>query len=134
MEQQRQREETLDMTEKLDTEWKDLIPIMSGSSSKKEPEKPELNSYDVTLRQLKFEARGKPSDRLKTEEEIAREEREELQRREEERQRRMHGFKEEVDVPKHRSADDLDDGLVFHFSQSLAFGLIYIQRVFRFQI
>jgi hypothetical protein len=56
-----------------------------------------------------------PSDRLKSEEELAREEKERLEKLEMERLQRMHGFKEDL-LPetKHRSADDLDDGFVFN--------------------
>lgn len=61
-EKQRTREQTIELTEKLDTEWKDLLPIVSSSqvSSNKvvdDIEKPD--SYDTVMRQLKFEARGK---------------------------------------------------------------------------
>jgi nucleolar protein 14 len=56
-----------------------------------------------------------PSDRLKSEEELAREEKERLEKLEMERLQRMHGFKEDsVPKMKHRSADDLDDGFVFN--------------------
>jgi hypothetical protein len=58
-----------------------------------------------------------PSDRLKSEEELAREEKEKLEKLEMERLQRMHGFKEDfVPERKHRSADDLDDGFVFNIS------------------
>ncbi|KAJ4450939.1 hypothetical protein ANN_02374 [Periplaneta americana] len=114
-EKQRLREQTIELTEKLDTEWKDLLPIVSASkisgNNIADDEKPD--SYDTVMRQLKFEARGKPSDRLKSEEELAKEEKERLERLESERLQRMRGFKDEaVPEKKHRSADDLDDG--FH--------------------
>ncbi|XP_069679275.1 nucleolar protein 14 [Periplaneta americana] len=114
-EKQRLREQTIELTEKLDTEWKDLLPIVSASkisgNNIADDEKPD--SYDTVMRQLKFEARGKPSDRLKSEEELAKEEKERLEKLESERLQRMHGFKDEaVPEKKHRSADDLDDG--FH--------------------
>ncbi|XP_023701640.1 nucleolar protein 14 [Cryptotermes secundus] len=113
-EKQRAREQTIELTEKLDTEWKDLLPIVSSSKTSAsnvvdDNEKPD--SYDTVMRQLKFEARGKPSDRLKSEEELAQEEKERLEKLEMERLQRMHGFKEDfVPERKHRSADDLDDG------------------------
>jgi len=71
-----------------------------------------------------------PTDRLKSEEELAREEKERLEKLEMERLQRMHGFKEDL-VPErrqHRSADDLDDGFVFdvyEFSY-LMFGFIVV--------
>jgi hypothetical protein len=56
-----------------------------------------------------------PSDRLKSEEELAREEKERLEKLEMERLQRMHGLKEDfVPERKHRSADDLDDGFVYN--------------------
>nr|CAD7454804.1 unnamed protein product [Timema tahoe] len=116
VEKQRAREQTLDLTEKLDTDWKDLLPIVSASkkSSKDTQESLKPDPYDTVMRELKFEARGKPSDRLRTEDEIAKEEKERLEKLEAERQDRMKGFTDETPVTtsanKHRSADDLDDG------------------------
>ena len=70
-----------------------------------------------------------PTDRLKSEEELAREERERLEKLEMERLRRMHGFKEDL-IPErqHRSADDLDDGFVFNVYEfsCLMFGFIVV--------
>ena len=52
-----------------------------------------------------------PSDRLKSEEEIAKEEKECLEKLEEERIKRMKGFdRSDNKTVAHRSADDLDDG------------------------
>lgn len=61
-EKQRAHEQTLELTEKLDVEWKDLLPIVSSSKTSAsnvldDNEKPD--SYDTVMRQLKFEARGK---------------------------------------------------------------------------
>ncbi|KAJ9577288.1 hypothetical protein L9F63_006127 [Diploptera punctata] len=109
-EKQKAREQTIELTEKLDTEWKDLLPIMSASKksiNSIDDEKPD--SYDTAMRQLKFEARGKPADKLKTEEELAKEEKEQLEKLEEERLQRMSDT-QEVIRKKHKSADDLDDG------------------------
>jgi hypothetical protein len=68
-----------------------------------------------------------PTDRLKSEEELAREEKERLEKLEMERLQRMHGFKEDL-VPErqHRSADDLDDGFVLNVNEFtyLMFGFI----------
>lgn len=52
------------------------------------------------------------SDKLKSEEEIAREEKEKLEKLERERRERMFGEPEVKEKIKHRSADDLDDGWV----------------------
>ncbi|XP_071441458.1 nucleolar protein 14 homolog [Hetaerina americana] len=124
-EKQKMQDETLELTDKLDTQWKDLLPLVSLGSSEpavndsksNEPkadvvkERPKVDPYDLAVQELKFEARGKPSEKLKTEEEIAMEEKEKLDKLELERQRRMHGFLDEnPNSHKHRSADDLDDG------------------------
>jgi len=70
-----------------------------------------------------------PTDRLKSEEELAREEKERLEKLEMERLQRMRGFKEDI-VPErqHRSADDLDDGFVFNVYEFsyLMFGSISV--------
>lgn len=58
------------------------------------------------------------SDKLKSEEEIAKEEKERLEKLESERLKRMKGI-EDDGVVKHRSADDLDDGYVLHFVLNL---------------
>lgn len=102
------------MTEKLDQEWKDLIPLVNKKKKiDDEPAKKETDDYDKMMLALKFEARGIPSDRLKTEDEIAKEEKERLEQLEQDRLARMKGFVNGKDAaPKHRSADDLDDDFV----------------------
>lgn len=111
-EKQKIREQTIDLTEKLDSEWKDLLPLMSASKKTDEDaaETTKADVYDITVRELKFEARGNPSDKLKSEEEIVQEEKERLEALEADRLARMKGRVSETnDKPKHRSADDLDD-------------------------
>ncbi|KAK3912794.1 Nucleolar protein 14 [Frankliniella fusca] len=118
-EQQKLREQTLDLTEKLDTDWKDLLPIINSAPKAAEVEKPKPDSFDVLMRELKFEARGKPSDRLKSEDEVAKEEKEKLEELEAARLRRMQGITDSStdSGPKHRSADDLDDGFAMDTDQ-----------------
>jgi nucleolar protein 14 len=83
-------------------------------------EKPD--EYDQTVRQLGFEMRARPSDRLKTPEEIAQEERERLEELEEQRQKRMAAAVEDsseeddedserpsIQKPRSLSGDDLGD-------------------------
>ncbi|KAF7403186.1 hypothetical protein HZH68_005980 [Vespula germanica] len=114
-EKQKIREETLDLTEKLDIEWKDLLPIMSASKiSNQDPlDKVKVDDYDIAVRELKFEARGNPTDRLKSEEEIIKEEKEKLEALEADRLARMKGFISNSNAElKHKSADDLDDGFL----------------------
>ncbi|XP_054015738.1 nucleolar protein 14 homolog [Hylaeus anthracinus] len=112
-EKQKIREQTVDLTEKLDSEWRDLLPIMTAANKLVEGtvDKTKADDYDIAVRELKFEARGVPSDKLKSEEEIIKEEKEKLEALEADRLARMKGF---VNVTnnqlRHKSADDLDDG------------------------
>lgn len=111
-EKQKLKEATLDLTEKLDTEWKDLLPLVSKSKKQQDEviEKQKVDDYDKVMRQLKFEARGTVSDRLKTEDEINKEEKEKLDKLEYERIERMKADIDSMDSKRnHRSADDLDD-------------------------
>ncbi|TFY55351.1 hypothetical protein EVJ58_g8307 [Rhodofomes roseus] len=78
--------------------------------------------YDQYVRELVFEARAKPKDRTKSEEELAREEKEALERAERKRIRRMNGDPEESDEEeggtkgaakgkraRQKGGDDLED-------------------------
>lgn len=111
-EKQKVREQTIDLTEKLDSEWKDLLPLMSASKKSGENvvEMTKADAYDMAVRELKFEARGNPSEKLKSEEEIIQEEKERLEALEADRLARMKGLVSGTNNKlKHRSADDLDD-------------------------
>lgn len=111
-ERQKTREQTIDLTEKLDSEWRDLLPLVASSNKamEKVEEKVKADDYDIAVRELKFEARGTPSDKLRSEEAVAKEEQEKLEKLEEDRLARMKGFSEEAEFQRrHRSADDLDD-------------------------
>ncbi|XP_066598447.1 nucleolar protein 14 homolog isoform X2 [Prorops nasuta] len=110
-EKQKIREQTIDLTEKLDNEWKDLLPIITASRKTEEPtDKPKVDDYDMAVRELKFEARGMPTDKLKSEEDIIKEEKEKLEALEADRLARMKGniFESNNEI-RHKSADDLDD-------------------------
>lgn len=111
-EKQKIREQTIDLTEKLDSEWKDLLPIISASkkSSTDDDRPAKADAYDIAVRQLKFEARGNPTEKLKSEEEIAKEEKETLETLEADRLARMKGFVSSAgNKHRPRSADDLND-------------------------
>jgi len=106
----RANEEVWDMTEKLDNDWKDLIPVV-GEMKKTEAEKPEQDDYDRLVKEMIFAPRGVPTEKLKKEEDLAQIEKERLEKLERERLQRMGNDEDEEDKqPKHRSADDLDDG------------------------
>uniref|UniRef100_A0A8C8S7Y4 NOP14 nucleolar protein n=1 Tax=Pelusios castaneus TaxID=367368 RepID=A0A8C8S7Y4_9SAUR len=116
---QTQRENALELTEKLDTDWKEIQTLLAHKTPKserkdKEEQKPRPDEYDIIVRELGFEMKAQPSDRMKTEEELAKEEQERLQKLEADRLRRMHGKDEHENKkkPKHMSADDLADGFI----------------------
>ncbi|XP_051056367.1 nucleolar protein 14 isoform X2 [Phodopus roborovskii] len=117
-ERQAQREDALELTEKLDQDWKEIQTLLSRKSQKSEnkekKEKPQPDAYDVMVRELGFEMKAQPSNRMKTEEELAKEEQERLRKLEAERLRRMLGKDEDENKkkPKHMSADDLNDGFI----------------------
>ncbi|NXB69484.1 NOP14 protein, partial [Donacobius atricapilla] len=118
-ERQTRRESALELTEKLDKDWKEIQTLLAHKTPKserkdKEAEKPKPDEYDMIVRELGFEMKAKPSERLKTEEELAKEEQARLQKLEADRLRRMHGEDEEANKkrPSHVSADDLADGFI----------------------
>lgn len=117
-ERQAQREDALELTEKLDQDWKEIQILLSRKSKKSEnkekKEKPQPDAYDMMVRELGFEMKAQPSNRMKTEEELAKEEQEKLRKLEAERLRRMLGKDEHENKkkPKHTSADDLNDGFI----------------------
>lgn len=118
-ERQVQKEEAQELTEKLDQEWKSIQSLMvkktpKGESADKPEEKPKLEEYDMMVRELGFEMKAQPSEKLKTPEELAREAKEKLQKLEADRLRRMMGDEvgDGVQGQVHMSADDLNDGFI----------------------
>ncbi|XP_071413005.1 nucleolar protein 14 [Pithys albifrons albifrons] len=118
-ERQTRRESALELTEKLDKDWKEIQALMAHKPPKserkdREAEKPKPDEYDMIVRELGFEMKAKPSERMKTEEELAKEEQARLQKLEADRLRRMRGIDEQADKkkPSHVSADDLADGFI----------------------
>ncbi|XP_026494525.2 nucleolar protein 14 [Vanessa tameamea] len=135
-EKQKEKEQTLDLTEKLDSEWKDLQPVVFKKQKVQEESlidkllsKAEKGQdYDRMMRELRFEKRGTPSDGLKSKEKQDEEERKKIE--ELERQRELRMISEEdvtapknAKTPKHRSADDLDDN--FELEDEKEFMLAY---------
>ncbi|XP_071089794.1 nucleolar protein 14-like isoform X2 [Haliotis cracherodii] len=108
-----EREKTAELTEELDEQWKDVAQLLRGMTGKTE-NKPANDDYDIAVRELKFEIKGKATDRLKTVEELAKEEKERLENLEADRVRRMKGVLPHsvTSQPQHYSADSLDDGFV----------------------
>lgn len=124
-ERQSGKEETQELTDKLDSEWKDVRLLMSAAAKKAQDtqEVPiKADSYDILVRSLKFDGRAKATDRLKTPEELALEEKEKLEKLEADRINRMKGVFEETSKEKrasvHRSADDLEDNFALEDQDS----------------
>ncbi|XP_024429557.1 nucleolar protein 14 [Desmodus rotundus] len=117
-ERQAQREDALELTEKLDRDWGEIQALLARKAPQLQDgdrqERAQPDAYDVMVRELGFEMKAQPSNRMKTEEELAKEELERLRRLEAERVRRMLGKGEGEDTkkPAHMSADDLNDGFV----------------------
>lgn len=101
-----------------------LAQLLKGSSGndEAEPAQKEANApeeppdaYDQAVKELTFERRVRPTDRLKTEDERIHEAAEALKAAEESRQRRMRGEADEEEAPQRSrasgmpGADDLDD-------------------------
>ncbi|KAK1883445.1 Nucleolar protein 14 [Dissostichus eleginoides] len=112
-----QKEESQELTEKLDHDWKNIQALMVKKiprAERVEEEKPKLEQYDMMVRELVFEMKAQPSEKLKTPEQVAREEREKLQKLEADRLRRMMGDQvvESSQSQTHMSADDLNDGFI----------------------
>jgi len=122
---QNEKEETDDLTDKLDQDFKDVLDVITSIKTPKKSEVPPTklpdSEYDILVRQLGFERRVTPGDKMKSAEEMAKIEKEKLDKLEEERLKRMKG---DLNVSKkmpHRSADDLDDGYLSKFCFLLFF-------------
>lgn len=129
-ERQAQKEEAQELTEKLDQEWKSIQALMVKKTPKAEhvdkpEEKPKPEEYDMIVRELGFEMKAQPSEKMKTPEELAKEEKEKLQKLEADRLRRMMGDEgcDGAQRQVHMSADDLNDGFVLdkHDKKTLSY-------------
>ncbi|KAH5424867.1 hypothetical protein HBI47_122600 [Parastagonospora nodorum] len=132
-ERQAQKEDDDDLREELDKDLNDVLAALRGHMNKKpEPEAPKeapkgdfgMNAdraallagssqaakdkeYDTRVRQMLQDARAKPTERTKTEEEKAREEAKRLKKLEEKRMKRMRGEPVSDDEePKQKEVDD----------------------------
>lgn len=104
MERQQAQEEAFQLTQDLDTDWR---VIQSLLPKREDTVHTKADDYDVLVRQLMYEKKATPTDRLKTEEEIAKAEMDKLQNLEEERLQRMHA--KEAKKGSHFSADYLGE-------------------------
>nr|XP_014100713.2 nucleolar protein 14 homolog [Bactrocera oleae] len=110
----KEKDEIYSLTEKLDSNYKELLGLVDKLSKKEVLKKSKPDDYDKALKEMIFEPRGVVSDKLLSEEDLAKQEKERLEELERERLKRMHVDGEKVDVntmqTEHRSADALDDG------------------------
>lgn len=116
-ERQTQKEEAQELTEKLDQQWRDIQSLLAHKTPKAErreqPDKPQLDPYDMAVRELGFEMKAQPSEKLKSAEEEAREQQRRLQDLEADRLKRMMGESEaSAHTHTHISADDINDGFI----------------------
>lgn len=107
IEKQRKNDEVFQMTQKLDQNWQGLMSVV-GNFTKTSNEQPKLEDYDRVMREMIFERRGKPADKLKSENELAIIEKQKSEEIERAKWLRMQETENEV-KRKHRSADELDD-------------------------
>lgn len=111
------KEEVSQLTNKLDENWRSLLTLMDIKNDGDDSDRPKPDDFDRALKEMVFERRGTVTDKLGTEEKLLKKEKIHLEKLEKERQNRMHGLTEEELKPKHRSADDLDDGYFFQPEQ-----------------
>ncbi|XP_060598308.1 nucleolar protein 14-like, partial [Ruditapes philippinarum] len=82
-ERQMEKEETVQMTVELDEQWKSLHSLISKNKMKGKSDdevKKTTDDYDIAVRSLQFEMKGQATDRLKSEEELAKDEKERLEK------------------------------------------------------
>ncbi|PIA19794.1 Nop14-like protein [Coemansia reversa NRRL 1564] len=94
-EQQQQREQDDGERQQLDDEFESVRGLLSfedGPRDSDDDEPQQQRAYDAHVRELTFEMRARPQDRLLTEEEKARDELERLEKAERHRLRRMDGL------------------------------------------
>ncbi|XP_057308603.1 nucleolar protein 14-like [Hydractinia symbiolongicarpus] len=103
-ERQQTQEHAFEITQQLDTQWKEIQSMLVKRDDRRNTKLSKPDDYDKTVNELIFEAKGKATDRLKTEEEIAQEEKKRLEELEKQRRLRMLGITEDEEV-YYQSAD-----------------------------
>jgi nucleolar protein 14 len=126
-ERQQQHDEDLDEISALDADLGELQGLLHNITPlpKQRPAKTlETMSYDAALREMVYDKRSQPSERTKTAEEIAQEERDRLEKLEEERLKRMRGEEVVTDggAKGRREGDDLDDDFVVEGGEEDLYG------------
>jgi len=121
-ERQHQNDLDADLRDELDGDINDLRALLNEAPAEEVSFRRQVSGkddaeYGQFVRELAFEARAKPKDRTKTEDELAIEEKERLEKAEAKRLRRMRGEESEDEesrgkkrkVDDRREADDLGD-------------------------
>ncbi|GAO51440.1 Nop14-like protein [Saitoella complicata NRRL Y-17804] len=129
-ERQKQQDEDDAEREALDAELDDIRMLLAGTEGtginperqamlrgEKVVKTAEDVAYDAAVREMVYDRRARPSDRTKTEDELAEEEAEKLQKLEASRLRRMRGEESDEDEGGNKrnrraQADDLEDDFV----------------------
>lgn len=99
-ERQKESETLQDETDRLDRVFSSLVNTSIFRPKTKDldgQQRPAPDAYDMAVKELVFERRVRPSDRTKTEDEVAQETAERLRLEEARRLRRMKGIVDEVD-------------------------------------
>ncbi|KAJ3163353.1 nucleolar complex protein 14 [Irineochytrium annulatum] len=114
VERQKQNEEVHKLADEVDADLDDIRSLLMNSESAREARQArardralpsQLDEYDRFMMELKEQPRGVPSNRLKTEEEIAMEEKEKLERMEAARRKRMLGDEDDDDEEENGDGD-----------------------------
>lgn len=124
------------LTREVDDELKDIRDLLVANAPLKPEDLPPVRrfadgsfrneqDYDRYVKELIYEKRAQASDRLKTEEELALEEKMKLEKLETERLQRMKGPSIKGSNKRVAQADDLDDGLTMEHDREKEQPLVY---------
>ncbi|KAJ2638203.1 nucleolar complex protein 14 [Coemansia sp. RSA 1286] len=123
-ERQLAKEQDDELRKELDDEFSSIKALLFSKDAADDDGKPMMKavdsktvdqSYDTVVKELVFDKRARPQDRLKTEEEVARDELERLEKAERHRKRRMEGLNSDTEV---ESDSDDDDDMKAYKSES----------------
>ncbi|KAJ0914219.1 putative nucleolar protein [Helianthus annuus] len=113
-EKAKDKEENDQLIKKLDEQFTSLQSVKNVYPKKVDPDQEKADAYDKLLNEMVLDMRARPSNRTKTPEELAQDEKERLEELEEERQKRMHAADDTSD-----DDDDADDDHVNSTSKKL---------------
>eukprot|EP00005_Dracoamoeba_jomungandri_P000878 CAMPEP_0174251872 /NCGR_PEP_ID=MMETSP0439-20130205/1563_1 /TAXON_ID=0 /ORGANISM="Stereomyxa ramosa, Strain Chinc5" /LENGTH=807 /DNA_ID=CAMNT_0015332309 /DNA_START=23 /DNA_END=2442 /DNA_ORIENTATION=+ len=108
-ERQRQKDEAIELREKLDEDW-DSIKSSFLSSNPKKSETSSKDEFSALYHELALEAKAKATDRLKTPEELARDQKNKLEKLEESRIARMSSEYEKDGEVETRATEVIESG------------------------